>query len=244
MSFKKSLSAFNPRVGKDNQSGREKWLEETLGNIPAGSRILDAGAGTQQYRRFCDHLDYVSQDFAEYDGQGDAAGLQTGDFDYGKLDIVCDITSIPEPDSSFDAIMCTEVLEHVPDPNAAMAELARLLRPGGTLVVTAPFCSLTHFSPYHFSTGFNRYWYETQLERNNLVVEEMEANGNYFEYIAQEVKRIRPTAKSYTSSKPRLYEKLAMHIVNRMLHRFSFQDQGSNQLLCYGYHVAATKRAA
>lgn len=244
MSLKNTLRAFQPRVGKDNLQNREHWLEKTLTSLPAGLRILDAGAGTQQYKKFCTHLDYVSQDFAEYDGQGDASGLQTGEFDYGNLDIVSDITRIPEPDASFDAIMCIEVLEHVPDPSAALRELARLLKPAGTMIITAPFCSLTHFSPYHFSTGFNRYWYENHLGENGLELDELTANGNYFEYIAQEVKRIRPTAKSYTASKPRLYEKLAMNVVNRMLHRFSKQDSGSSQLLCYGYQVCATKRAA
>ncbi len=244
MSLKERLRVFNPRVGKDNLSDRERWLEQVIQQIPAGSRVLDAGAGTQQYRRFCSHLDYVSQDFGQYDGQGNAAGLQTGDFDYGELDIVSDIVSIPEADASFDAIMCIEVLEHVPDPPAAVSELSRLLRPGGTMIITAPFCSLTHFSPYHFSTGFNRYWYETHLPSNGLDVTELRPNGNYFEYMAQEVKRIRPVAKSYTPTKPRLYERVAMHFVNRMLHRLSRRDGGSSQLLCYGYHVCATKRAA
>lgn len=244
MSLRQRLRVFNPRVGRDNQSDRERWLEQALQQIPVGARILDAGAGTQQYRRFCKHLKYVSQDFAQYDGQGNSAGLQTGEFDYGQLDIVSDITAIPEPDATFDAVMCIEVLEHVPDPPAALAELSRLLKPGGTLVITAPFCSLTHFSPYHFSTGFNRYWYETHLPENGLEVTEMTPNGNYFEYLAQEVKRIRPVAKSYTPSKPRLYEKFAMHLVNRMLARFSRRDGGSAQLLCYGYHVCAKKMAA
>ncbi|MEM8733510.1 MAG: class I SAM-dependent methyltransferase [Planctomycetota bacterium] len=244
MSLKEKLRVFNPQVGRSNQSSRERWLEDAIALIPPGSRLLDAGAGTQQYKRFCSHLNYVSQDFAQYDGQGDATALQTGDFDYGELDIVSDITDIPEPDESFDAVMCVEVLEHVPDPPAALAEMARLLKANGTMIITAPFCSLTHFSPYHFATGFNRYWYETHLESNGLEIEELTPNGNYFEYIAQEVKRIRPTAKSYTPTKPRMYEKLAMNIVNRMLHRFSQKDQGSSQLLCYGYHVCARKRAA
>ncbi|MEM7476462.1 MAG: hypothetical protein AAF483_15845, partial [Planctomycetota bacterium] len=90
----------------------------------------------------------------------------------------------------------------------------------------------------------NRYWYESHLDQNGLEVDEMTANGNYFEYIAQEVRRIRPTAKSFSGSKPRLYEKFAMHVVNRMLYRLSKRDVGSSELLCYGYHVCAKKRAA
>lgn len=238
------LKLFRPDVGRDNESNRHAWLAQTLARVPAGGRILDAGAGTQQYKRFCQHLEYVSQDFAQYNGQGDARGLQTGSFEYGKLDIVSDITAIPESDASFDAVMCTEVLEHVPDPPRALAELCRLLKPGGQMILTAPFCSLTHFSPYHFSTGFNRYFYETLLDQHGIDIQEMTPNGNYFEYMAQEVRRIRSAAKSFTSSKPRLGERLAMMLVNRMLARFSKLDEGSSELCCYGYHVVAQKRSA
>ncbi|MRR36812.1 SAM-dependent methyltransferase, partial [bacterium] len=146
--------------GTHNESTREDWLEQALREIPAGSRILDAGAGELRYRKFCCHLEYVSQDFAQYDGRGDTVGLHSGSWDQTKLDIVSDITAIPEPDGSFDAILCVEVLEHLPDPLAALREFARLLRSGGQLVVTAPFCSLTHLAPYFFSTGFSRYFYE------------------------------------------------------------------------------------
>ena len=121
---------FGPEVGLDNSSARDRWLEQTLRSIPKDSWILDAGAGTQQYRRFCGHLNYVSQDFGEYNGLGDHTGLQTNEFEYGELDIISDIASIPEPDASFDAIMCVEVLEHVPDPALALGEFARLLRGG------------------------------------------------------------------------------------------------------------------
>ena len=121
--------------------------------MPAGSRILDAGAGELRYKPLCSHLEYVSQDFAQYNGQGDGVGLQMGNWDQTHLDIVCDITQIPEPDQSFDVIMCIEVFEHLPDPLAALREFNRLLKSGGWLIITAPFNSLTHFAPYHFYTG-------------------------------------------------------------------------------------------
>ncbi|WP_121022373.1 class I SAM-dependent methyltransferase [Helicobacter vulpis] len=48
-----------------------------------------------------------------------------------QLDIICDITAIPERDGSFDAIMCVEVFEHLPNPILALKEFSRLLRGGG-----------------------------------------------------------------------------------------------------------------
>jgi len=150
-------------VGIKNQYNREAWLEKTLKQIPAGSRILDAAAGELRYKRFCTHLNYVAQDFAQYDGKGDGRGLHKGSWDKSNLNIISDITVIPEHDASFDAIMCVEVFEHLPEPIKAIQEFTRLLKPGGLLILTAPFCSLTHLPPYHFYTGFNRYFYEKHL---------------------------------------------------------------------------------
>ena len=65
-------------VGTTNSIFRENWLESVLNDIPKGMKILDAGAGESQYKKYCTHLDYVSQDFAEYDGTGDSKGNSEG----------------------------------------------------------------------------------------------------------------------------------------------------------------------
>ena len=96
-------------VGLQNEGTRILWIKKTLKKIPAGLKILDAGAGECPFKKFCSHLNYVSQDFGQYDGKGDKKGLQTKNWDNTKLDIVSDITKIPVSDNSFDAIMCTEV---------------------------------------------------------------------------------------------------------------------------------------
>ena len=91
--FKKNFPQDSYDMGI-NQQNREIWLEEALKKIPTGSRILDAGAGELRYKEFCEHLNYVSQDFAQYNGEGDSKGLQTGTWDQTKLDIISDITEI------------------------------------------------------------------------------------------------------------------------------------------------------
>lgn len=229
-------------VGTGNEANRTAWIEAALKKIPVGGRILDAGAGEQQYKRCCGHLTYVSQDFAQYDGKGDASGLQLGSWDNSGLDIVSDITAIPEPDASFDAIMCTEVFEHLPNPIKAIEEFARLMRPGGHLVITAPFCSMTHFAPYHFGTGFSRYFYEYHLPANSFEIAEMTPSGNYFEYVAQEVRRAPHIGGRYTKSSASRFEYYALRVVLKMLARFSTGDSGSSELLHYGYHVRAFKK--
>ena len=230
------------KFGTTNKSNRDTWLENTLKNIPRGSRILDAGAGELQYKSLCKHLNYVSQDFAQYNGEGDGKGLQTQSWDQTKLDIISDITTIPEPAESFDAIMCIEVFEHLPEPIKAIEEFSRLLRPGGHLFITAPFCSLTHFAPYHFYTGFNRYFYQEHLPKNGFEIIELVENGNYFEYLGQEVRRIPSIGKKYAGKRPTFIEHLAMKIVLSMLCRFSKEDTGSKALLHFDCQVHAIKK--
>jgi SAM-dependent methyltransferase len=229
------------KTGTTNESNRVAWLESTLKKIPEGSRLLDAGAGECPFRKFCTHLDYVSQDFAQYTGTG-SVGLQTGTWDNSRIDIVSDITSIPVKEASFDVVLCTEVFEHIPDPVSAIRELHRILRPGGLMILTAPFASLTHFAPYHFSTGFNRFYYEHHLINTGFDIQELTMNGNYFEYIAQEIRRIKHVAKTYTTKRVNILEKIFMHAVLFTLQRLSASDRGSNELLAYGIHVIARKK--
>jgi ubiquinone/menaquinone biosynthesis C-methylase UbiE len=242
MSITEMPGARTTLVGKHNEPTRERWIEKTLRQIPAGSRILDAGAGQQRWRKFCEHLRYVAQDFAQYDGKGDGSGLHTESWDQTKLDIVSDITSIPEPDGAFDAVMCIEVLEHVPDPLAALRELSRLTRSGGCLVLTAPFCSITHMAPYHFATGFSRYFYRTHLPALGWEILELAENGNFFEYLAQEVRRMRGIARRYASAELTEEESQAVHTVMLTLERLSAADSGSSELLHFGHHIFARKK--
>lgn len=239
----KALFGDISEIGSRNVKTREKWLADCLANIPAGARILDAGAGKQQYKSLCQHLEYVSQDFAEYDGKGNSAGMHTGTYDYGKLDIVSDITKIPEPDASFDAIMCIEVLEHIPDAISAVRELSRLLKKGGRLIVSSPFCSLTHFAPYHFATGLSRYWYEKHLPAFGMEIEDLHLNGNFFEFMAQELKRVPWVICKYGGTQWSGLQKLATRIVLGALSESNRLAKGSDELLCFGVQVVAVKKS-
>ncbi|MFZ0662032.1 MAG: methyltransferase domain-containing protein [Acidobacteriaceae bacterium] len=232
--------------GLSNDAVRTQWVEQTLKQLPAGGRLLDAGCGEQQYRPLCSHLVYTGQDFAQYDGQGDGCALQTGTWDQSKVEIISDIMSIPAPDQSFDAIMCTEVLEHVPDPAGVVVELNRLLKTGGYLLLTAPFCSLSHFTPFHFSTGLSRYWYQKHLGDLGIEITEIEPNGNYFEYLAQELWRLPSVTKQWCNRAAfvALVVPLFLLTVPLILALSVLAKSGgkSSDLLCFGYHVLARKK--
>ncbi|MCK6639819.1 MAG: class I SAM-dependent methyltransferase [Bacteroidia bacterium] len=226
-----------------NEQNRYEWVKTQLSQLPSGQRLLDAGAGEQQYRNLCSHLRYVSQDFAQYKPESDPTGLQMQTWNYPALDIVCDIISIPEKDGSFDAVLCTEVLEHIPDPVKAIHELSRLLRTGGTMLLTAPFCSLTHFAPFHFSTGFNRFFYEHHLKEAGFEITELQINGNYFAWLDQELGRLPEIMSKYSDQSPGRIDYQAISRVRKMLNIAEAKDKGSEELLSFGIHIRAVKSA-
>jgi len=225
----------------ENEIGRQAWLRKTLARVPAGWRLLDAGAGELRNKPLCQHLVYVSQDFCQYDGRGDSSGLQPGHWDTRHIDLVCDITHIPEPDATFDAILCSEVLEHLPEPLEALREFHRLLRPGGWLILTAPFASICHMAPYYYATGFSRYWYQWHLPRCGFVIKELTANGDWFAWCAQEFRRLGSMARRYGDwTWPLAYLVGALG----MLYYRVRSARRADDLACFGWHCLAEKSAA
>ncbi|MDM7327529.1 MAG: methyltransferase domain-containing protein [Thermosynechococcus sp. Uc] len=234
--FSQLLSSL---FGSKNETGRSKWLEQKLHSIPPGLRILDAGAGELRNKHLCDHLIYVSQDFCQYDGQGNKEGLHTGNWDTSKVDLVCDITEIPEPDASFDVILCSEVFEHIPDPLKALEEFSRLLKTGGKLILTAPFASLVHFAPYHYATGFSRYWYEYHLPRYGFKIEELAPNGDWFAYLEQELMRLPQMTRQYGDwSWPISY---LVSLVGGLYFLLRGKRLKASELACFGWHCLAIR---
>lgn len=230
-------------IGQHNGDRRVEWVEKTLKDIPKGSTILDAGAGELYFKKYCDHLKYTSQDFNQYDGKGNE-GEHWGHWDTSQIDIVSEITTIPVPDASFDAILCCEVFEHIPEPAVAVREFARILKPGGTLITTAPFCSLTHQAPYYFANGLSRYWYEKIFPENDLEIQELRINGNFFNFVAQEIQRIRLMEKAYTdvSLTSKILFKVAIRIMLSLLYQLDKHDKGSAEMSCFGMLVMAKKK--
>jgi len=103
-----------------------------------GMLVLDAGAGKSPYRKFFRHATYEAADFA-------ALGTQ-----YAPLDYVCDISDIPVEDGRFDRVLFNQVLEHLPEPGSALAELHRVLKPGGRMFCSVPLFYEEHQEPYDF----------------------------------------------------------------------------------------------
>lgn len=226
-------------IGSDNELKRNHWLKRTLESIPSGLTILDAGAGELKNASLCKHLKYTSQDLAEYTGEGDGEAFQTGVWNTSKIDIKSDICNIPVPDGSFDVVLCSEVLEHVPDPIRAINELDRILKVGGILIITAPFRSLTHFSPFHYCDGFNRYFYFSHL--NNYELTDVIPNGNFFDSAAETIRLIPRISFKYSNRFLAIISAVLALPLYCMLVALRSLDRGSEAISCYGYLVRGQK---
>ncbi|WP_164100396.1 class I SAM-dependent methyltransferase [Candidatus Laterigemmans baculatus] len=163
-----------------NRYNRDRWVQQQASQLAPGTRILDVGAGCGPYRHLFQHCEYSSQDFGQ-----EPATIGS----YTPLTYTSDITAIPAADESFDAILCTEVLEHVPEPIAAIREMSRLLRPGGKLILSAPQGSELHQEPYHFYGGYTPHWYQKFLPEVGVQVASIERNRGFFGLLAQEGER-------------------------------------------------------
>lgn len=127
-------------------------------------KILDFGCGSKPYEHlFINATEYIGVD---YKIEGRTENLD-------KIDFFYDGKNIPFDDSSFDSILCTEVLEHVFNIEELLLEFKRVLKPGGKALITTPFMWEEHEMPYDFaryttpalSHLFNKHGFEV-LEKN------------------------------------------------------------------------------
>jgi len=116
-------------------------LRRVSGYLQPAERVLDLGSGTAPYAPLFAHRHYVTADL------------------FADSDVRCDAAALPFADRAFDLVLCTEVLEHVPDPDVTLREIRRTMRSNGALVLTTP---LTW--GVHAEQDFHR-WTESGLRR-------------------------------------------------------------------------------
>ena len=221
----------------DNERLREDFVKEQLNTLDSGIMLLDAGCGSQQYKKYCGNFQYFAQDFGQYDNDdkkilgGRTVGGSDG-YKYGKLDYTGNIWQIDEKSDTFDCILCTEVLEHIPCPNETLREFHRLLKPGGRLILTAPSNCLRHMDPYYFYSGFSDRYYEhilTNLAFDNIKIV---PNGGYYSWFSSEIWRHLRDFGIIRS----------IPLIPAFIYfLLKTETKESIDTLCFGYHVSAVK---
>lgn len=140
----------------------------------SNKNILDVGCGIKPYQSLFNAASYIGIDI-EGGGHKDRDKLPDKFFDG---------TTIPYPDNSFDAVICTEVLEHTPDPEKLLSEIKRVLKTGGDFYMTMPFVWYEHEIPFDFNR-FTRYKIKSIFEKTGLNIIKLEENPGVFRVCGQ-----------------------------------------------------------
>ncbi len=160
-------------------------IEQFAASLPAGSLVLDAGAGEQIYRKLLSHCRYEAADFQKVDKP------------YAQSTYVCDLAAIPVEDERFDAILFTQTMEHLPDPLKVLVELRRVLKPGGSMICTAPLFFQEHEQPYDFYR-YTQFAWRYLVEQAGLKIERLDWMEGYFGTVAYQLE----TAARYLPHHP------------------------------------------
>jgi SAM-dependent methyltransferase len=138
-----TVSSWGARVRRffDLQAGTI-WRDVDQLLKDAYGKVVDVGCGGQPYRALLPgSVEYVGIDIAD----------ATRNFGYAAADTVYFAgQEWPEQTENADFVLCTEVLEHVPDPADFLARAYGALRPGGYVVCTVPFAARWHFVPFDY----------------------------------------------------------------------------------------------
>lgn len=145
------------------------WVRKRIDDAVAANAflahgiLLDVGCGIKPYEKI--FAPYVEKHYGtEYSSDSGYRG--------NRADVAGDASAMSFADASVDTILCTEVLEHVADPEKVIEEFARILKPGGVIITTAPF-----FFPIHDEYDFFRYTDKgipVIMKRYGLEVEKVE----------------------------------------------------------------------
>lgn len=150
---------------------RPLWLalEEAL--VSCRGRVLDIGCGMQPYRPM------FGPEISEY------VGLDRL-HEFAKPDVVGSVEALPFADETFDVVLSTQVLEHVPEPERALAEAVRVLKRGGRIILTVPGVWPTHEAPHDF-WRFTRFGLNRLLDQHGITFSELKTLGGLWATLGQ-----------------------------------------------------------
>jgi SAM-dependent methyltransferase len=148
----------------------DRWFTEALDrSIPfIQGVVLDVGCGRRPYEAA------IMRSAAKYIGV---------DFDPAAADVVADVRALPFADRSVDTVTCFQVLDDVPEPSQLVAELARVLRPGGVLILSVNQSWREHNAPHDYFR-FTRFGLTYLFQKAGLAVERIDPMGGLWGMLA------------------------------------------------------------
>jgi SAM-dependent methyltransferase len=139
-----------------------------------GGRLMDFGCGSKPYKNIIDVKEYIGVDF---DGEGHSHENE-------QIDVFYDGKTIPFPDNHFDAVLTTEVMEHVFEPDATLKEINRVMKPGAKILITCPFVFIEHEVPVDYAR-YTHFALKHLLEKNGFEVLVLDKAGNFITTLFQ-----------------------------------------------------------
>ena len=149
-------------------------LSSFSSSLPQGVRVLDAGAGELRHKIYFPDQHYIGVDLAV----GDDA------WDYGRLDVMADLKAMPFATGAFDAAISIVTLEHVCEPQKALAEIARVMKPSAALLIIVPMEWEEHQQPHDFFR-YTRYGLSYLLEEAGFDIVSMNPVGGIFRVLSR-----------------------------------------------------------
>jgi SAM-dependent methyltransferase len=206
------------------------FVQAVAAELPPGTRILDAGAGNAPYRELFAHCDYVTADW-ESSPHAQALGA----------DIVGSLERLPIESSTFDAVLSTQVLEHVAEPMRVLRELHRVIRSGGRLYLTAPLTGELHEEPHDYFR-YTSYGLRHLLGQAGFTVDVLRPRNGYFTTLASlartgtwSIDHAVAGSEPRNAAAKRLLSRLALLLP-------ALDDLDERKLLPLGYECVATRR--
>ena len=136
-----------------------------------GGNLIDIGCGNKPYKNLFKHCkSYI--------------GLEIESENKNSADFTYDGKNFPFEDETFDSAVCSEVLEHVFEPNQFLKEVNRVLKKNGLIILTLPFFWDEHEQPYDYAR-YTSFGLKYILEKENFEILEQVKIGNDLSIITQ-----------------------------------------------------------
>ena len=168
------LSSINVKKGSQDFLVMHYLIRDLKAVITehAHGNVLDVGCGNKPYEEI-------------FAGKVESyTGCDVVQSDKHRVDVICPATELKFTDNSFETVFSTQVIEHVNDPFKMLAEINRVLKDNGCLILSAPFSWELHEEPYDFYR-YTKYGLQAMLEQNGFQVLFVLPNGGKWAAIAQ-----------------------------------------------------------
>ena len=178
--FQKFAPDFIKRIVDPVTAGIDTFVESSFSEVEPGHLVLDAGAGECRFKdKFKGKLRYIAVDTTWGDQE----------WDYSNIDVMSHLENLPFASGIFDSVICTQVLEHVREPQLVLNELSRILKADGMICLTAPQGWGVHQPPHDYFR-FTNYGLSYLLQKAGFAEISITPSCGYFGYLANRLTMI------------------------------------------------------